>query len=215
MNRRLPIAALVVAFAAIVIACSAGKGEPEVAFTVPAKPGATIKGVSTTVTLPSAAGQPCVAAADIPAAQGKPTVNVPVGPPPTELKTTDVKVGDGATVEKDSKVTVNYIGISCSTGKQFDSSWDRGQPFDVQLGQSQVIPGFDQGIPGMKVGGERLLVIPSSLAYGATPPAGSGIAPDETLIFLIDVTAVAAPDAGTTVAGAAPTTTAAPAAPPP
>jgi FKBP-type peptidyl-prolyl cis-trans isomerase len=77
----------------------------------------------------------------------------------------------------------------------------------VQLGQGQVIKGFDQGIPGMKVGGERLLVIPPSLGYGANPPTGSGIAPDETLIFLIDVTATGPATTTTTAAAAASTTT--------
>jgi peptidylprolyl isomerase len=207
MNRRLPIAALLVALVAIAVACGSGTGEPEVAFTVPAKPGATIKGIEPTTTLASAAGKPCVAATDVPAAAGKPTVDVPVGPPPTDLKSTDVKVGDGAVVAANDNVTVNYIGISCSTGKQFDASWDRGQPFPVQLGQGQVIKGWDQGIPGMKVGGERLLVIPASLGYGATPPAGSGIAPDETLVFLIDVTATGPATTTTTAAaGATPPT---------
>jgi peptidylprolyl isomerase len=207
MNRRLPIAALLVALVAAAVACGSGKGEPEVAFTVPAVPGATIKGIEPTTTLASAAGKPCVAATDIPTATGKPTVNVPVGAPPTDLTKTDVKVGDGAEVGANDNVTVHYIGISCSTGKQFDASRDRGQPFPVQLGQGQVIKGWDQGIPGMKVGGERLLVIPPSLGYGATPPAGSGIAPDETLIFLIDVTATGPATTTTTPAAATPPST--------
>src|SRR5262249_21921752 len=198
MNRRLPLAALLVGIAAIAFACGSGDAEPQVAFTVPAQPGATIKGVATSTTLASAAGKPCVAAADIPTAQGKPTINVPVGPPPTTLTPTDVKAGAGAVVGPNDNVTVQYIGVSCSTGKQFDSSWDRNQPFPVQLGQGQVIKGWDQGIPGMKVGGERLLVIPPDLGYGANPPEGSGIAPDETLVFLIDVTATTPPSGTTT-----------------
>jgi peptidylprolyl isomerase len=203
MNRRLPLAALLVGIAAIAFACGNGDAEPQVAFTVPAQPGATIKGVATSTTLASVAGKPCVAASDIPTAQGKPTINVPVGPPPTTITSTDVKVGDGAVVGPNDNVTVQYIGVACSTGKQFDSSWDRNQPFPVQLGQGQVIKGWDQGIPGMKVGGERLLVIPPNLGYGSTPPDGSGIAPDETLVFLIDVTATTPPSGTTTVPGAA------------
>ena len=167
MNRRLPIAALLVAIAAGAIACGSGTGEPDVAFTVPAQPGATIKGIATSTSLASVAGKPCVAATDIPPADGKPTVQVPEGAPPTELTPTDVKVGDGAVVGPNDNVTVQYIGIACSTGKQFDASWDRGQPIPVQLGQSQVIKGWDQGIPGMKVGGERLARHPA----GARPTA--------------------------------------------
>jgi len=160
----------------------------------------------------SVAGHPCVAAADVPPAEGKPTVNVPLGPPPTTLVSTDLKVGSGDEVKASDSVTVQYVGISCSTGKQFDSSWDTGQPATFSL--SQVIPGWTQGIPGMKVGGQRQLVIPPDLAYGDTPQEGSGIAPGETLIFVIDLISIgtAAPStvagAPTSVSTVAPVTTA-------
>lgn len=116
----------------------------------------------------------------------KPTVEVPKSPPPQELFKSDVVEGDGGTAEAGSEVTVHYVGVSYKTGKQFDASWDRNEPFTFQLGGGQVIPGWDQGVEGMKVGGRRVLVIPPDLAYGAAgaPPS---IAPNETLVFLIDL----------------------------
>jgi peptidylprolyl isomerase len=86
-------------------------------------------------------------------------------------------------------VTVHYVGVSKANGRQFDASWDRGEPFQFQLGAGQVIPGWDQGVAGMKVGGRRELVIPPRLAYG---PAGSPptIGPNETLVFVVDLLAV-------------------------
>jgi len=116
----------------------------------------------------------------------KPTIEAPSGPPPTELVSTDIVEGDGATAEAGDEVKVEYVGVDYSTGKQFDASWDNGQPFSFQLGGSQVIPGWDQGVAGMKVGGRRELIIPPDLAYGAqgSPPA---IGPDATLIFVIDL----------------------------
>jgi peptidylprolyl isomerase len=139
---------------------------------------------STEPALPSAAGKPCVALAD-PLPAGAPDVPIQVGPPPTQLVTKDLKEGTGAVVQSTDQVTVNYIGVSCSTGKIFDSSYSRGQP--AQFGLDQVIPGWTQGITGMKVGGQRLLGIPSDLGYGAqgNPPA---IAPDEALWFVVEVT---------------------------
>ncbi len=119
----------------------------------------------------------------------KPTIEAPSGAPPTELVSTDVVEGDGATAKAGDEVKVQYVGVDYSTGEQFDASWDNGQPFSFQLGGSQVIPGWDQGVAGMKVGGRRELIIPPDLAYGAQgqPPA---IAPDATLIFVIDLLGV-------------------------
>ncbi len=137
---------------------------------------------TTAPALPSAAGKPCVALAD-PLPAGAPDVPVAVGPPPTELVSQDLSVGTGATVEPTSTVTVDYIGVACSTGKIFDASYGR-QPATFAL--NQVIPGWSQGLPGMKVGGTRLLGIPADLAYGANgyPP---DIAPDEALWFVVQV----------------------------
>ncbi len=83
-------------------------------------------------------------------------------------------------------MSVQYVGNSWSTGVQFDASWDRGEPFEFPLGAGQVIPGWDQGIVGMKRGGRRLLVIPPDLAYGTQSPSPE-IAANETLIFVVDL----------------------------
>ncbi|MEO5680497.1 MAG: FKBP-type peptidyl-prolyl cis-trans isomerase [Acidimicrobiales bacterium] len=98
----------------------------------------------------------------------------------------DLKPGSGKTVTPGANVTVNYIGVSCSTGMIFDASYGRGKPLTSPL--SQLIPGWQQGIPGMKVGGQRLLGIPPAQGYGARG-SGSKIAPDETLWFVVEVLA--------------------------
>ncbi len=102
----------------------------------------------------------------------------------TSLQTEDTKVGTGKAATASSNVTVNYTGAVASTGTVFQSSLDSGQPVTFPL--SGVIKGWSQGIPGMKVGGERRLLIPASLAYGANPPQGSGIPANADLVF--DVT---------------------------
>jgi peptidylprolyl isomerase len=86
-------------------------------------------------------------------------------------------------------VSVQYVGVSYLNGRQFDASWDRGEPFAFQLGAGAVIPGWDEGVKGMNVGGRRMLVIPPDLAYGpqGSPPA---IGPNETLVFVIDLLGV-------------------------
>ena len=118
----------------------------------------------------------------------KPEVSVPKQLPKTLVKK-DLKVGDGATATAGKSVTVQYVGVSAVNGRQFDASWDRGEPYTLALGQGEVIQGWDEGIEGMKVGGRRMLVIPPDLAYGAqgSPPT---IGPDETLVFVIDLLAV-------------------------
>jgi FKBP-type peptidyl-prolyl cis-trans isomerase len=105
---------------------------------------------------------------------------------PDGLQYADVKVGDGAVVGKTDTVSVQYTGWLMANGKKFDSSRDRGEPFEVQLGQHQVISGWDEGIPGMKVGGQRRLTLPPALAYGdqGAPPT---IPAKATLVFLVEV----------------------------
>src|SRR5215211_753427 len=116
----------------------------------------------------------------------KPTVPQPEGQPPAKLETEDIVKGKGKKARKGDQVTVQYVGVAFSTGQQFDASWDSGRPFQFQLGQGMVIPGWDQGVPGMREGGRRMLTIPPDLAYG---PAGSppSIGPNETLIFIVDM----------------------------
>jgi peptidylprolyl isomerase len=119
----------------------------------------------------------------------KPVVEVPSGPPPTTLETKDIVTGDGPAAQAGDQLTVQYVGVDYQTGKEFDTSWGKPQPFKFQLGGGQVIPGWDQGVAGMKVGGRRELIIPPNLAYGAQgqPPA---IGPNATLIFVIDLVSI-------------------------
>jgi peptidylprolyl isomerase len=119
----------------------------------------------------------------------RPEVDPPEGDIPFELGIDDLTVGDGDEATTGKKVTVHYVGVSFLTGEQFDASWDRGQPFEFKLGKGQVIPGWDQGVAGMKVGGRRRLTIPSALAYGARG-AGGVIKPNEPLVFVVDLLAV-------------------------
>ena len=123
-----------------------------------------------------------------PAAE-KPTVEIPDGPPPTELVTEDLTVGDGPEAVSGKSCTMQYVGHAWSSGKQFDASWDRGEPFTFGLGQGMVIKGWDQGVAGMKVGGRRRLTIPPELGYGARG-AGGAIKGGETLVFVVDLVGV-------------------------
>jgi peptidylprolyl isomerase len=120
----------------------------------------------------------------------KPVVPAPEGQPPAGLEVEDIVKGKGKRARKGDEVTVQYVGVSFSTGQQFDASWDSGQPFPFTLGQGMVIPGWDQGVAGMRKGGRRMLTIPPDLAYG---PAGSppAIGPNETLVFIVDMVEIA------------------------
>jgi peptidylprolyl isomerase len=120
---------------------------------------------------------------------GKPEVDFPGGEPPADLQITDIREGDGAEAKAGDTVQVHYVGVAYSTGEEFDSSYDRGDPLEFQLGAGRVIAGWDQGVQGMRVGGRRQLVIPPHLAYGDRG-AGRVIAPGETLIFVCDLVAV-------------------------
>jgi peptidylprolyl isomerase len=110
--------------------------------------------------------------------------------PPTDLVVTDITEGDGPEATSGSTVEVHYVGVTHSTGEEFDASYNRGQPLAFRLGVGQVISGWDQGVTGMKVGGRRQLVIPPHLGYGDRG-AGGVIGPGETLIFVVDLLGVA------------------------
>jgi peptidylprolyl isomerase len=116
-------------------------------------------------------------------ARGKPSLGATEAV--TELAVTDEVDGSGDEVTTGATVTAHYVGVSASTGEQFDASWDRGSPISFPL--DGVIQGWSQGLLGMKVGGRRTLVIPGHMAYGAHPPPGAGIAPNETLVFTVDL----------------------------
>jgi peptidylprolyl isomerase len=118
--------------------------------------------------------------------QEKPEVEVPEGSPPEELVIEDIEEGDGPTAEQGDQVVVDYVGVDFDTGKEFGTSFGQPDPFEFALGGGMVIPGWDEGVEGMKVGGRRQLVIPPDLAYGkqGQPPA---IKPNATLVFVIDL----------------------------
>ena len=116
----------------------------------------------------------------------KPEIDRPSGPAPVELEITDIVVGDGPVAVAGATVTVHYLGVDFDGGDEFDSSWSRNEPIEFPL--QGLIQGWQDGIPGMKVGGRRQLVIPPELAYG---PAGSGHRlSGKTLIFVIDLLGV-------------------------
>jgi peptidylprolyl isomerase len=119
----------------------------------------------------------------------RPEVEPPAGDIPFDLGIEDIVVGDGDEATPGMKVTVHYVGVSFHTGEEFDASWDRGRPFEFKLGKGQVIPGWDRGVAGMRVGGRRRLTIPSAMAYGARG-AGGVIKPHEPLVFVVDLLAV-------------------------
>jgi peptidylprolyl isomerase len=116
----------------------------------------------------------------------KPVVTVPAGDPPTELLVEDLVIGDGHEATAGKSVEVHYVGVSWSTGDEFDASWKRRETFSFGLGAGMVIQGWDQGVQGMRIGGRRRLTIPPHLGYGARG-AGSVIKPNETLIFVVDL----------------------------
>ena len=115
----------------------------------------------------------------------KPELDAPVGPAPTELVIEDLTVGDGAEAAASSTVKVHYLGVEYDSGEEFDSSWSRGEPIDFPL--AALVKGWQEGIPGMKVGGRRKLVLPPHLAYGN---AGGHPLSGKTLIFVIDLLGV-------------------------
>jgi peptidylprolyl isomerase len=105
--------------------------------------------------------------------------------PPAVLKVKDIAKGHGRKAKPGDTVTVHYDGVLYANGTEFDASWDRGKPFSFPLGAGQVIPGWDKGVVGMKVGGRRVLTIPPNLGYG---PQGAGpIPPNSTLVFVVDM----------------------------
>lgn len=119
----------------------------------------------------------------------KPAVTIPDEAAPTDLVAEDLTVGTGDTAAAGHTVEVHYVGVAWSTGQQFDASWDRNGTFEFRLGAGQVISGWDQGVEGMQIGGRRRLTIPPHLGYGAQGASGV-IAPNETLVFVVDLIGV-------------------------
>lgn len=140
-------------------------------------------GTSKAATSASASATAGAAASGNPALSTKPTVTAGTGAL-TALAVTPLIQGTGPVVAKGQTISVNYVGVSFTTGKEFDSSWTRSQPFSFTVGQGKVIPGWDQGLVGVAVGSRVQLDIPSALAYGDTAAGG---APSGPLRFVVDV----------------------------
>ena len=116
----------------------------------------------------------------------KPTITIPEIAAPTELVKDDLVVGTGDEATKGKNVSVHYVGVAWSNGRQFDASWDRNEPFEFRLGARQVIQGWDEGVAGMRIGGRRQLTIPPHMGYGSRG-AGGVIKGNETLVFIVDL----------------------------
>jgi peptidylprolyl isomerase len=139
-----------------------------------------------TTTEASAPAEGSASGADNTDLSKKPVIETTGDESPGALIVNDIVEGKGPEAKTGDDVSMQYVGVLYSDGTEFDASWDRGEPFDFKLGGGEVIPGWDQGIVGMKVGGRRELVIPPDLAYG---PAGQPptIPPDATLVFIVDL----------------------------
>ena len=185
MRRLLPAIALAVALSACGgssgddAALDSGAGNP---------PGASPSTSGLPASVPCASQPPVAAAAsgstDL---STKPQIEIPDGPPPCDLVIADIVKGTGAEAKPGDNVTVKYVGVTYADGNEFDASWG-GQDLPFQLGAGQVIPGWDNGVAGMRVGGRRQLTIPPELGYG---PSGNGpIPPNATLVFVVDLVKV-------------------------
>ena len=182
--------ALLAAAALSVGACGEDEGDTDADLpaAIPANPATATTPAAPTQTAttakPSAsAGKSANISKDL---SSKPEIAKASGDPPTKLVVKDIVKGTGKAAKVDDQVTVHYVGVSHSTGEEFDASWTGGEPVQFALSQGQLIDGWVQGIPGMKVGGRRMLTIPADLAYGeqGSPPS---IGPNETLVFVIDL----------------------------
>ncbi|WP_407840301.1 FKBP-type peptidyl-prolyl cis-trans isomerase [Streptomyces sp. DSM 116496] len=119
----------------------------------------------------------------------KPEIELPAGEAPEELTVRDLVVGDGAEAKPGRVVRVHYVGVTFASGREFDASWDRGEPFKFAVGGGRVIKGWDRGIRGMKVGGRREIIVPPRLGYGKQSPSPL-IPAGSTLVFVVDLLSV-------------------------
>ncbi len=118
----------------------------------------------------------------------EPTPTLQTGPAPNQLEKHDLIVGTGPKAKPGEEVTVQYLGVLYKGGEKFDASWDRGEPFSFPLGEGLVIPGWEEGIAGMRVGGRRELIVPPAQGYGSQ--AAGTIPPNSTLVFIVDLLGV-------------------------
>jgi peptidylprolyl isomerase len=187
MRIRLSVISLIVALAAGLSAC--GSSTKAAGVQLAPSAGATADSVTATTTTSGSTTTSATSTSTTPlptALKTKPKVVAPTGPPPKTLAIKDLIKGTGPVATATSTVTVQYVGVLYKGGKQFAASWDDGSGQPTSLPLSGVIKGWEQGIPGMRVGGRRELIIPPNLGYGAagSPPK---IPANATLVFVIDL----------------------------
>jgi peptidylprolyl isomerase len=182
-SRYLVVAPLLAA--GLIAGCGGSSNSDTAKIQLPTSQSQTLTYSATSTTTTSTSTTPTVATPSSGPLSKEPKITVPKTPAPTKLVTTDVVKGTGATAKAGDTVTVNYVGALYSNGKTFDASWSRNMTFSTALLPTAVIQGWVDGIPGMKVGGRRELIIPPALAYKnvsqGTIPANS------TLIFIVDL----------------------------
>ncbi|AZQ70701.1 FKBP-type peptidyl-prolyl cis-trans isomerase [Streptomyces luteoverticillatus] len=120
----------------------------------------------------------------------KPEIELPGGDAPQELTIRDLVVGGGPEAQPGRVVRIHYVGVTFESGKEFDASWDRGEPFKFAVGGGRAIKGLDRGLRGMKVGGRREITVPPRLGYGKQSPSRL-IPAGSTLVFVVDLLSVA------------------------
>jgi peptidylprolyl isomerase len=191
MRKTTTITCAALALAAVVAGCGSSSSASvapgvQLAPSAGATSATSTASASTTTSASASATSTTTSSTPLPAAlKTKPSVAIPKGPPPKKLVVKDLIKGTGPAATASSTVNVQYVGELYKGGKQFDASWNDGSGQPVSLPLSGVIKGWQQGIPGMKIGGRRELIIPPSLGYGAT--AQSKIPANSTLVFVIDL----------------------------
>ncbi len=196
MRKTTTITCAAFVLAAAVAGCGSSGSTSKAAGIVTAPSGGATSATSTasasssaTTSASASATSTTTSSTPLPAAlKTKPKVSIPSGAPPSKLVVKDLIKGTGAAATASSTVNVQYVGVLYKGGKQFDASWNDGSGQPVSLPLTGVIKGWQQGIPGMKIGGRRELIIPPSLGYGAT--AQSKIPANSTLVFIIDLHAI-------------------------
>jgi len=192
MRSRYPVVALLLA-AGLIAGCGGSSNSDTAKIQLPTSQSQTLTYSATSTTTTSTSTTPAVTTPTSGPLSKEPKITVPKTPAPTKLVTTDLVKGAGTTAKAGDTVTVNYVGALYKTGKVFDASWSRNTTFNTALLSTAVIQGWVDGIPGMKVGGRRELIIPPALAY---KNVSQGVIPaNSTLIFIVDLLKVG-PTAG-------------------
>ena len=173
LKPRLLLTCLLACLALVAVACGDDEGEPSAA-----------PDTQQTKEEAEPRKEPAAISKDL---QEKPSIESPGGEAPAELQKEDIVTGKGRTAKEGDNVSVQYVGVNWSNGAEFDASWNRGEPFTFTLGAGNVIPGWDEGVQGMKEGGRRRLVIPPDMGYGEQGTPDGSIPPNETLIFVVDL----------------------------